>query len=90
MNVDFAANPDAQWNWTVVNGTSFEPIEGHVNQTGEFIDLSSIDWEKYRHYDLRLRWQVMQVASVPKSGQSMEEGLSMMLFSPNLAPLIGF
>ena len=54
MNVDFAANPDAQWNWTVVNGTSFEPIEGHVNQTGEFIDLSSIDWEKYPSLRLKI------------------------------------
>ena len=54
MNVDFAANPDAQWNWTVVNGTTFEPIEGHVNQTGEFIDLSSIDWEKYPSLRLKI------------------------------------
>ena len=54
MNVDFAANPDAQWNWTVVNGTTFEPIEGHVNQTGEFVDLSSIDWEKYPSLRLKI------------------------------------
>jgi hypothetical protein len=57
---------DAHLNWTVIDADTNNPIPGLINRSGEWIDLSVVDWESHKSLRLNLEFVSNQSGSSPR------------------------
>ena len=57
---------DAHLNWTVIDADTNLPVLGLINRSGQWIDLSVVDWEVHRSLRLNLEFVSNQSGSSPR------------------------
>ena len=60
MYIDAIVPLDAHLNWTVIDADTNIPIPGLINRTGEWVDLSVVDWQTHKSLKLNLEFKSKQ------------------------------
>ena len=69
--IDAIIPDDAYLNWTVIDADTNNPIPGLINRSGQWVDLSVVDWKT--HKSLRLN---LEFASTPQGDSPRLFGIS--------------
>ena len=64
--LDATIPQDAHLNWTVIDAGTNTPIPGLVNRSGEWIDLSVVDWKVHKSLRLNLEFASNQSGISPR------------------------
>ena len=66
MYIDAIVPLDAHLNWTVIDADTNIPIPGLINRTGEWVDLSVVDWQTHKSLKLNLEFKSNQSGFSPR------------------------